>query len=91
VPTNPVEVGDTNVVTLLYDKDAQRLTFDLGGAQWLSRDPVPAEVRDGTAQLVGATVTLVDDWETDLEGEAGVQLVGIQDSLVFVGGPPVCM
>jgi hypothetical protein len=88
--TNPMIVGQSETVSLSYDADLQRLIFDLDGAQWFNRDPLPSSVVDGTTPFTSATMTLLDDWEADLEGLAEVQLDGVQGALVFVGGPPAC-
>lgn len=80
-------VGDSAPVTVRVS-DLQRMEFDLDGVQWSSRSPVPDQVlADG--EITG-TATLVDHWQSDMEGTVEVDLgdVGV---VTFIGGPPVCL
>lgn len=84
VPLNDMAVGDSRTVVVRYVTPTQ-LEFALSGAEWTSRSSIPS----GSGELSGEA-TLINDWQTDLEGSMDVDLgdVGV---VRFTGGPPVCL
>jgi hypothetical protein len=87
VPINSMSVGDSRTVVVRY-VTATVMDFTLDGAEWTSRTSVPP-APDGTSELTG-TATLLDDWQTDLEGRMSLDF-GDRGEVTFTGGPPACL